>query len=238
MHLRGWLSGLLVALGCLLPAAAQDARFIRLHNTTVTTPPAPDAKSRAAAVAKATPPVSGLYLLQLDGTPSAPQREALQARGVRLLHPVPDDAFVCHLEASPAAEVRALPYVRWLGEYQPEWRIDRRLAAAIGSRPADPLEVRLLLRPHSPPAVLVAALRQFTGAIHRRPGAGAVAIGPLDRARRTHEAGGRDRHRDRPWRRRDSGKTRPGPTPWVRRSGRDGGRRRLRARHRRCRHHA
>ena len=187
MHLRGWLSGLLVALGCLLPAAAQDARFIRLRNTTVTTPPAPDAKSRAAAVAKATPPVSGLYLLQLDGTPSAPQREALQARGVRLLHPVPDDAFVCHLEASPAAEVRALPYVRWLGEYQPEWRIDRRLAAAIGSRPADPLEVRLLLRPHSPPAVLVAALRQFSGAIHRTETRFGVFLGGRTTPRRVLE---------------------------------------------------
>jgi hypothetical protein len=187
MHLRGWLSGLVVALGCLLSATAQDARFIRLRNATVTTPPAPDAKTRAAGVAKSRHPVSGLYLLQLEGDLSADQREALQARGIDLLHPVPDHAFVCHLEASPAAEVRALPYVRWLGEYQPEWRVDRRLAAAMGSRPGDPLEVRLLLRPHTPPAVLVATLRQFSGRIHRTETRFGVFLGGRTTPRRVLE---------------------------------------------------
>lgn len=187
MHLRGWLSGLVVALGCLLQATAQDARFIRLRNATVTTPPAPDAKSRAAAVAKAAPPVSGLYLLQLEGPLSTGQREALQARGVNLLNPVPENAYVCHLEASPAAQVRALPYVRWLGEYQPEWRVDRRLASKMGSDPGSPLEVRLLLRPNSPPGALVAALRQFTGSIHRTETRFGVFLGGRTTPRRVLE---------------------------------------------------
>ncbi|MEY2787326.1 MAG: hypothetical protein RLZZ34_469, partial [Verrucomicrobiota bacterium] len=184
MHLRGWIAGLVVASGCLLHATAQDARFIRLRNATVTTPPAPDAKSRAAAVAARKPPVSGLFLLQLEGPLSFEQRETLRSKRLDLLHPVPDHAYVCHLEAASAAEIRALPFVRWLGEYQPEWRLDRRLTTAMAAEPGNPRSIRMLLRPHTPPAVLLSALRQFTGPIHRTETRFGIFIGGLTSPRR------------------------------------------------------
>ncbi|MFM8879475.1 MAG: S8 family serine peptidase [Verrucomicrobiota bacterium] len=184
MHLRGWIAGLVVALGCLLHATAQDARFIRLRNATVTTPPAPDAKSRAAAMAAGKPPVSGLFLLQLDGPISPEQRETLQSRRLDLLHPIPDHAYVCHLEAASAAEIRALPFVRWLGEYQPEWRLDRRLASTLAAEPGTPRSIRMMLRPHTPPGVLLSALRQFTGPVHRTETRFGIFLGGLTSPRR------------------------------------------------------
>ena len=167
MHLRGWIAGLVVALGCLLHATAQDARFIRLRNATVTTPPPPDAKTRAKALEIAKPPVSGLFLVQVEGSLSAEQRELLQSQRVRILSPIPDSAYVCHLDAASAAGIRALPFVRWLGEYQPEWRLDRRLTAAMAADPRTPRDVRLLLRPNSPPAVVLSVVRRFRGPVHR-----------------------------------------------------------------------
>ncbi len=184
MHLRGWIAGFVVALGCLLHATAQDARFIRLRNATVTTPPAPDAKSRVAAVAAGKPPVSGLFLLQLEGPLSPEQRETLQSRRLDLLHPIPDHAYVCHLEAASAAEIRALPFVRWLGEYQPEWRLDRRLASTLAAEPGTPRSIRMMLRPHTPPAVLLSALRQFTGPVHRTETRFGIFMGGLTSPRR------------------------------------------------------
>ena len=162
MLLRGWVAGFVVALSCLLHATAQDARFTRLRNSTVTTPPAPNSKARTAAVAAGKPPVSGLFLIQLEGPLSAEHRETLQSKRLRLLSPVPDDSFVCHLDAASTAEIRAIPFVRWLGEYQPEWRMDRRLTAAMAAEPQIPINIRLLLRPQTPPAALISALRQFS----------------------------------------------------------------------------
>lgn len=167
MLLRGWFARLVVALGCLLHATAQDARFIRLRNATLTTPPAGDAKTRASATDAAKPPVSGLFLIQFESPLSVEQRETLQSKRLRLLSPIPDDAFVCHLETASVSEIRALPFVRWLGDYQPEWRMDRRLSAALADAPRTPRDIRLMLRPQAPPAALVNALRRFSGRVHR-----------------------------------------------------------------------
>jgi hypothetical protein len=177
MLLRGWIAGFVVALSCLLHATAQDARFIRLRNTTVTTPPAPDSKARAAAVATGKPPVSGLFLIQLEGPLSAEHRETLQSKRLRLLSPVPDDSFVCHLHAASVAEIRAIPFVRWLGEYQPEWRMDRRLTAAMAAEPRTSRDIRLLLRPQTPPGLLISTLRQFSGPVHRTETAFGIFLG-------------------------------------------------------------
>ena len=113
------------------------------------------------------PLVSGLFLIQLEGPLSAEHRETLQSKRLRLLSPVPDDSFVCHLDAASTAEIRAIPFVRWLGEYQPEWRMDQRLTAAMAAEPQVPRNIRLLLRPQTPPAALISALRQFSGPVHR-----------------------------------------------------------------------
>lgn len=187
MHLRGWIAGLVVALSCLFQASAQDARFIRLRNATVTTPPAPDAKARSAAVSANKPPVSGLFLIQLEGPLSADQRDTLQAKRLALLNPIPDHAYVCHLDTASAAEIRAIPFVRWLGEYRPEWRLDRRLTAAMAEQPNVPREIRLMLRPQTPPGVLIAALRQFSGSVHRTETTFGIFLGGQTTPRRILE---------------------------------------------------
>lgn len=150
-----------------LSISAQDAHFVRLRNTTITTPiPAP-LKDREAAAKRNSSPASGLYLLQLEGRLTDEQRTQLAGKGATLLNPVPDNAFVCHLDNSMADELRALPFVRWLGEYKSQWRVDFRLAGQIATSPQVTTPIKLMLRPGASAAEQVFAIKQLSGTVHR-----------------------------------------------------------------------
>ena len=112
-------------------AAAGQTRTIRLRTGFITTPPASKitAQSQAAAIQS---PVSGLYLIQFEDTLQPAERAQLQALGVKLLKYVPDDAFIARLDNVSPASVKALGFVRWMGTYQPDYKIESRLSAAAG----------------------------------------------------------------------------------------------------------
>ena len=111
----------------LFPAAAQT-KFIRLRNETIATTPAAALATRAAAAPEAA--ASGLFLIQFqDGVPSE-ARVQLQARGVELLHYVPDDAFVARGKSIQIGAVKGLPFVRWAGPYRPEHKVHPALRQA------------------------------------------------------------------------------------------------------------
>jgi hypothetical protein len=150
-----------------LTSWAQDARFIRLRNEVVTTPPPPPAAQRATNAKQTGPAVSGLHLIQLDGSLDESVRLALVSAGVRLLHPVPDNAFLCHLETADLGTIRALAPVRWIGEYRPAWRIDPRLSRRISADRTARIPVKALLRPDASAAELVQAIKLLPGTTHR-----------------------------------------------------------------------
>ncbi len=70
------------------------------------------------------------YVLQLDGPPTATQKAALEALGVRLMDYLPQDAFIVAADGVAPSALRRLGFVRWLGEYAPAWK----LAPGIGRR--------------------------------------------------------------------------------------------------------
>jgi Subtilase family/Immune inhibitor A peptidase M6 len=167
MLLRTWsvLLGFFLLLAVASPG--QDARFIRLRNETVATPPPPVLKERQDLAKRDTSTVSGLHVIQLDGVPDEAARAALAAEGVDLLSPVPENAFVCHLESAKSSAIRALPFVRWLGEFRPAWRLDARLARRMTAEPSARFGIKAVLRAGAPAGELVFAIRQFSGDVHR-----------------------------------------------------------------------
>jgi subtilisin family serine protease len=108
-----------------LSISVAQEKQIRLRQQLIRTQPA----TPAARIAPQTEdPVSGLYLLQLEGRLDQGSRDILVGMGIELLTYVPDDAFIVRLrEASPAA-IRALPAVRWLGEYRLDYKLHSALA--------------------------------------------------------------------------------------------------------------
>jgi len=69
-------------------------------------------------------------VIQLDGPLTANRRAALEAAGVWLGDYLPDHAFLADLSELKPGVLPALGFVKWVGRYRPDWRID----AQIGRR--------------------------------------------------------------------------------------------------------
>ena len=58
---------------------------------------------------------------------------------------MPDDAFVAKFENVSAAEIRALGFVQFVGEYRSEQKVHSRLQQTVNSAKGDKLEIAVLL---------------------------------------------------------------------------------------------
>jgi subtilisin family serine protease len=73
----------------------------------------------------------GVYLVQFRG-PIQPAWEAeASAAGTELFDYIPDYAFVARMDAATARQVAALPAVRWVGPYEPAYRISPALRQRV-----------------------------------------------------------------------------------------------------------
>src|SRR5213594_2764035 len=129
------------AAACLMIGAvsvlAQD-KVIRLRNQAISTPPKSAARLQPQAVES---PASGLFLIQFNDRLQPAWREQLRQMRVELVRYVPDDAFVARFDAVSPGQVTQLSFVRWVGLFRPEHKIDPRLRRGECSK------VRVLLSP-------------------------------------------------------------------------------------------
>ena len=118
---------------------AQD-KVIRLRNETISTPP------KAGAVLKAQvaeSPASGLFLVQFNNPLQPAWREQLRQMRVELVRYVPEDAFVAQFNGVSPGQVKRLSFVRWVGAYRSQHKLDARLKTEGNSK------VRVLLSPQA-----------------------------------------------------------------------------------------
>ncbi len=115
-----------------LTANAGPTKEIRLRNGFITTSPAVKTAAQARTPAIQTP-VSGLYLIQFEDHLKRAEREQLRKLGVKLIQYVPDDAFIARLDNVSPDAVRLLSYVRWVGPYEADYKIQSRLSAEANS---------------------------------------------------------------------------------------------------------
>lgn len=99
-------------------------------------------------------PVSGLYLIQFTDKFDPAWKEELRGRRAELLRYVPDDAYVARLVNVSLEDLRALPFVQWVGEYRPEHKLHGLLRnfARGGNNLAEAPEVSILFSPMATPA--------------------------------------------------------------------------------------
>lgn len=77
----------------------------------------------------------GIFVVQFHGAIDPGLLSRIRARGATPLEYVPDGAYVVRLTAGAAPAVRSLPEVRWLGPFDPAWKV----APDLGTRAyADP----------------------------------------------------------------------------------------------------
>lgn len=168
-----------------LAARSDDARFIRLRNETIATPPADPARARLQAAVPETA-VSGLFLLQFADRMQPEWRDALRSRGVDLLRFVPDDAFVVEVVSNRLGELRSLPFVRWIGVYEPRHKLHPRLMRQLATNAfGNAIEVKLLANPRLGVAGISLLSRVFEPGArsHLNASLGAVITGRILPAR-------------------------------------------------------
>ena len=126
---------------------AADTKVIRLRNEIIRTEATPK-PARGPQGLAVDAPVSGLFLVQLQGPPQAGWREELLRAGVTLLRFVSEDTFVARLERASLARVRALPFVHWVGVYRADYKVQGKVREAItGKLLNNVASVRVLLAP-------------------------------------------------------------------------------------------
>ncbi|MDY7080271.1 MAG: S8 family serine peptidase, partial [Chloroflexota bacterium] len=77
--------------------------------------------------------VSGYYVVQFDGPILPEWKAALESSGAQLFDYVPDWGFVVKMDARARAVVEGLPHVRWVGIYQPGFRLEPSLLDSVSS---------------------------------------------------------------------------------------------------------
>ena len=82
--------------------------------------PSPPVALRTAALA---PGQKGNYLVQLTGPIAEEHRQAIESRGARVIAYVPHYTFLVRMRAEDRHELDGLPFVRWVGEYQPAYKL-------------------------------------------------------------------------------------------------------------------
>ncbi|MBS1253771.1 MAG: Serine protease AprX [Anaerolineales bacterium] len=78
----------------------------------------------------------GVYLMQFRGPVKPAWKAEVTAAGAELFDYIPDYAFVARMDAAAAKQVAALPTVRWVGAYQPGYRISPALHRKPGEADA------------------------------------------------------------------------------------------------------
>ena len=136
---------LVLAIGSI--ATAAETKVIRLRNEIIRTE-APLKSPKTAQALAAEVPVSGLFLVQFPGPLKPEWRVELARVGVTLLRYVPDDTFVAKFERASLAQVRALPFVHWVGAFRADHKVHGQVREAMASRvPKFAAPVRVLLAP-------------------------------------------------------------------------------------------
>ncbi len=114
-----------------------------------------------------TPARAGLYLVQCTGPVQEEWKQALVQQGARLYGYIPDYTFLVRLDADAAsvAAVRALPFVRWVGPYQPAYRLAADLHALRADPTSTPVTVTLQTLPDADLAALAAQIAAAGGVV-------------------------------------------------------------------------
>jgi Subtilase family len=105
------------------------------------------------------------YLVQFVGPVQEDWKAAAERAGARLYGYIPDQAFIARIDAATVAQVRALPFVRWVGPYHPAYRLAPDLVSA---QAAGSIHVAVETLPDADLNALAARIAGWGGTVEAR----------------------------------------------------------------------
>ncbi|MEJ2305798.1 MAG: S8 family serine peptidase, partial [Anaerolineales bacterium] len=111
------------------------------------------------------------YLLQFTGPVLEEWKTAVEQLGVHPYGYIPDYAFIARLDAAVLEKVTALPFVRWVGPYYPEYRLARTLQRSpISPQDSSPAVLSVQTLPDINLNLLADQVEAFGGKVLRNSG--------------------------------------------------------------------
>ena len=111
------------------------------------------------------------YLLQFTGPVLEEWKTSVEQLGVHLYGYIPDYAFIARLDAAVLEKVTALPFVRWVGPYYPEYRLARTLQRSpISPQDSSPAVLSVQTLPDINLNLLADQVEAFGGKVLRNSG--------------------------------------------------------------------
>lgn len=111
----------------------------------------------------------GYYILQFDGPVREEWKEACRRAGVEFLDYIPEFAFIVRMKTLRKEQVGALPNVRWLGAYEPAYRLQKNISLLKKKvKKGSPPEFIVVLFPGSDVDSVVSAIEKEGGKILKR----------------------------------------------------------------------
>lgn len=123
-----------------------------------------------------------LFLVQFPTQILAEYRTALEARGVEILHYLPENALFVRCDHGAAAALRSLPWIRWVGDLQNGFKLDDALTAFLLSGSEEPLECNLVLAAKADRARLVRQIGDVGGTVTHDGDGGVYVVAKLTAA--------------------------------------------------------
>jgi hypothetical protein len=96
--------------------------------------PRPDELTKRLAIHTYAQGERGYYIVQFDGPIRTRQKKRLAKLGVQVLDYLPDFAFIVKMNDATRTAVESMKEVRWVGIYQPTYRIEPALAETMMAR--------------------------------------------------------------------------------------------------------
>ena len=93
--------------------------------------PRPDELTQRLAIHTYAQGEKGYYIVQFDGPIRAKQKKKLKKLGAQVFDYLPDFAFIVKMNEKTRAAVESMKQVRWVGIYQPAFRIEPTLAETM-----------------------------------------------------------------------------------------------------------
>ena len=172
------LAGLFVVLcawqGGVSHSAPAPERFIHLRNERIS--------PGIVKVETMLSPANDLILIQFTGSPTRQWLDILRTQGVEALRYVPDDTFIARVNGARPGDLRRLPFVRWVGRYRPEHKLQASLQDQHPVNPTASVEVAVLLAQGAPDGEVRDLKRLFENLRHETAGrVGTILRGQLGR---------------------------------------------------------
>lgn len=76
-------------------------------------------------------PAGGMFVVQFVSQPLEEYREAIRNLGGEVENYLPDNAYVIEISPDKVKDLKALPFVRWVGAFEPGWRLDQSLIRGL-----------------------------------------------------------------------------------------------------------